>query len=116
MERFFWHRAKCPAQSKTLSKCVSNSVWPEKMATAVFSSSNQKNQLLTMLEQKFEQLGKPVQFLVLVGGVFLFFGIHNLLQETMMSIEGFKFGIMLGYMEVLGWVDIFKHNCMFALQ
>lgn len=53
-------------------------------------------------EQKFEALGKTAQFVMLVGGVFLFFGIHNLLQETMMSIDGFKFGIMLGYMEVLG--------------
>ena len=58
--------------------------------------------LLSHLEQKYEALGKTVQFLLLVGGVFLFFGIHNLLQETMMSIEGFNFGIMLGYMEVLG--------------
>lgn len=34
--------------------------------------------------------------------VFLFFGIHNVLQEAMINTEGFKFGVMLGWMEVLG--------------
>lgn len=73
------------------------------MATPVIPSPTQKGiQVLAMLEQQFEQLGKTAQFLLLVGGVFLFFGIHNLLQETMMSIDGFNFGIMLGYMEVFG--------------
>ena len=54
------------------------------------------------LEKRYESLGQAGQFLLLVGGVFLFFGIHNLLQETMMAIDGFNFGIMLGYMEVFG--------------
>jgi solute carrier family 35 (adenosine 3'-phospho 5'-phosphosulfate transporter), member B3 len=70
------------------------------MATPVLAQPNQS--LWVQLEKKFELLGKATQFLLLVGGVFLFFGIHNLLQETMMSIKGFQFGIMLGYMEVLG--------------
>ena len=34
--------------------------------------------------------------------LFFFFGLHNLLQEAIMSFEGFKFGLMLGYLEVLG--------------
>jgi len=50
----------------------------------------------------FEKLSSPLQFLVLAGGVFFFFGIHNYLQEAIMSIEGFHFGVMLGYLEVLG--------------
>jgi solute carrier family 35 (adenosine 3'-phospho 5'-phosphosulfate transporter), member B3 len=70
------------------------------MATPLLPPSYQY--IWTSLEQKFERLGPAVQFLLLVGGVFFFFGVHNLLQETMMSIEGFKFGIMLGFMEVLG--------------
>jgi len=73
------------------------------MATEDGSSPRpQRLVALVNLEQKFENLGVPIQFFILVGGVFLFFGIHNLLQETMMSIDGFNFGIMLGYMEVLG--------------
>jgi adenosine 3'-phospho 5'-phosphosulfate transporter B3 len=50
----------------------------------------------------FETQTPSIQFSLLACGVFLFFGLHNLLQEAMMNIEGFKFGVMLGYMEVLG--------------
>ena len=34
--------------------------------------------------------------------MFICFGIHNLLQEAIMKVPGFTFGMMLGYMEVLG--------------
>lgn len=44
------------------------------------------------------------QFLILGCGVFVFFGTHNVLQEAMMKIPGFEFGVMLGYMEVVGYV------------
>jgi len=50
----------------------------------------------------FEKLSSPVQFSVFAAGVFLFFGIHNFLQEAIMAIPGFQFGVMLGYLEVLG--------------
>jgi solute carrier family 35 (adenosine 3'-phospho 5'-phosphosulfate transporter), member B3 len=50
----------------------------------------------------FEGLSLPVQFGVLGCGVFFFFGIHNYLQEAMMALPNFKFGVMLGYMEVFG--------------
>jgi len=50
----------------------------------------------------FEQLTPNLQFAVLVFGVFLFFGTHNYLQEAIMSVEGFSYGVMLGYFEVLG--------------
>jgi hypothetical protein len=50
----------------------------------------------------FETQIPSVQFSLLACGLFLFWGLHNLLQEAMMNIEGFKFGVMLGYMEVLG--------------
>ena len=50
----------------------------------------------------FERLNPSVQLGVLACGVFLFFGIHNYLQEAIMNIPGFHFGVMLGYLEVLG--------------
>jgi adenosine 3'-phospho 5'-phosphosulfate transporter B3 len=60
-------------------------------------------QTATMLSQKgFEDLSPTLQFTVLACGVFLFFGAHNYLQEAMMNIPGFNFGVMLGYMEVFG--------------
>ena len=34
--------------------------------------------------------------------MFIFFGVHNLLQEAIMKTPGFSYGMMLGYMEVLG--------------
>eukprot|EP00934_Nitzschia_sp_Nitz4_P001238 Nitzschia sp. Nitz4//scaffold154_size52827//39775//41094//NITZ4_006783-RA/size52827-snap-gene-0.5-mRNA-1//1//CDS//3329537329//1238//frame0 len=49
-----------------------------------------------------DQLSPPLQFSLLASGVFLFFGVHNFLQEAMMNIPGFQFGVMLGYLEVLG--------------
>jgi hypothetical protein len=50
-----------------------------------------------------DNLTPSVQFSVLACGVFLFFGCHNYLQEAMMNVPGFKFGVMLGYLEVLGY-------------
>ena len=50
-----------------------------------------------------DDLSISLQFAVLACGVFLFFGAHNLLQETMMMVPGFHFGVMLGYMEVFGY-------------
>ena len=52
--------------------------------------------------EMFESLPGQVQFVILTMSMFLFFGAHNLLQEAMMRIPGFKHGVMLGYMEVLG--------------
>lgn len=50
----------------------------------------------------FDALDPPAQFSILACGVFLFFGVHNYLQEAIMSVPGFNFGVMLGYLEVLG--------------
>lgn len=43
---------------------------------------------------------KELLFLSII--MFICFGIHNLLQEAIMKIPGFTYGMMLGYMEVLG--------------
>jgi adenosine 3'-phospho 5'-phosphosulfate transporter B3 len=45
---------------------------------------------------------KNARFWVLVSGLIFFFGCHNYLQELIMSLPGFKVGIFLGYLEVLG--------------
>jgi solute carrier family 35 (adenosine 3'-phospho 5'-phosphosulfate transporter), member B3 len=47
-------------------------------------------------------MSQTVQFGVLAFGVFLFFGLHNFLQEAIMNIPGYHFGVMLGFLEVLG--------------
>jgi len=52
--------------------------------------------------KNFDSLSPSVQFGVLACGVFLFFGLHNLLQEAIMAVPDFKYGVMLGFMEVLG--------------
>lgn len=49
-----------------------------------------------------DSLSPTLQFTVLAAGVFFFFGIHNLLQEAIMNVPGFTYGVMLGYTEVLG--------------
>lgn len=50
----------------------------------------------------FESLSDPQQFALLSLGMFLFFGAHNVLQEAIMKVPGFSYGVMLGYLEVLG--------------
>ena len=42
------------------------------------------------------------RFAFLVCGIIFFFACHNYMQELIMSMPGFKVGIMLGYLEVLG--------------
>merc|ERR1740136_302528 len=34
--------------------------------------------------------------------MFSLFGIHNVLQEAIMQMPDFKYGVMLGYVEVCG--------------
>ena len=50
----------------------------------------------------FETTSTPVQLAALATGVLFFFGIHNYLQEAIMSVPNFKFGVMLGWLEVFG--------------
>jgi adenosine 3'-phospho 5'-phosphosulfate transporter B3 len=48
---------------------------------------------------------EPLQqtnFFLLAIALFVAFGIHNLLQEAIMTEPGFNYGLMLGYFEVLG--------------
>ena len=71
-------------------------------STISISNSNNNNQHHNTTDHWFEKLSSPIQFSLLVCGVFFFFGIHNYLQEAIMSIPGFRFGVMLGYLEVLG--------------
>jgi hypothetical protein len=62
--------------------------------------NSKENSLLDF--KMFESLSPQLQFALLTMSMFLFFGVHNILQEAMMRIPGFKHGVMLGYMEVLG--------------
>ena len=50
----------------------------------------------------FESLSKSMQLILLTLGMLVFFGTHNILQEAITKIPNFKFGVMLGYMEVIG--------------
>jgi adenosine 3'-phospho 5'-phosphosulfate transporter B3 len=50
----------------------------------------------------FESFSAGSQFAILACGVFFFFGLHNLLQEAIMNVPGFKYGVMLGFFEVVG--------------
>mmetsp|Transcript_29678 Transcript_29678/g.81576 ORF Transcript_29678/g.81576 Transcript_29678/m.81576 type:complete len:363 (-) Transcript_29678:1139-2227(-) len=78
----------------------------EEMTALIKNQQNQ--QPLNNYMEFFEHLHTSVQFAILVFGVFVFFGIHNFLQEAIMQIQEKKFGVMLGYTEVLG-VVIFSY-------
>ena len=72
----------------------------EAKSGAVLNYTDQQKRLYDF--KMFESLPPQLQFALLTISMFLFFGVHNLLQEAMMRIPGFKHGVMLGYMEVLG--------------
>ncbi len=63
---------------------------------------NNKVQQTKPMLHWFETLSPTVQLLALASGVFFFFGIHNYLQEAIMSVPNFRFGVMLGWLEVFG--------------
>ena len=49
-----------------------------------------------------EKQKKLLRFWTLVAGLMFFFGCHNYMQELIMRLPGFKVGVFLGYLEVLG--------------
>lgn len=53
-------------------------------------------------QQFFESLSSTNQFALLSMSMIVLFSIHNVLQEAIMKIPDFNYGVMLGYMEVLG--------------
>lgn len=57
--------------------------------------------ILDFISSKFRN-ARDIRFFIIVGGIFLFFGVHNFMQEMIMDLPGFKIGIFLGYLEVLG--------------
>ena len=69
------------------------------------SEGTEKDNLLpsytTKLSQKMEN-ARNLRFWSLVIGIIFFFGCHNYMQELIMSLPGFKIGVFLGYLEVLG--------------
>lgn len=65
------------------------------------SSSDQKSMKGNHGDQ-FDKMPKSLQLIILTVGMFIFFGTHNVLQEAIMKLPDFKYGVMLGYMEVVG--------------
>lgn len=50
----------------------------------------------------WNRMDRVSKFWFLVIGIIFFFGCHNYMQELIMSLPGFKVGIVLGYLEVFG--------------
>jgi adenosine 3'-phospho 5'-phosphosulfate transporter B3 len=95
----------CAANSD--EHCPSTPSKPTTNALGIITPSNRSagvpsNNLGSILSNKLDTLPRSVQFITLALCVFLFFGIHNVLQEAMINTDGFKYGVMLGWMEVLG--------------
>ncbi|KAL7542462.1 hypothetical protein ACHAXR_012315 [Thalassiosira sp. AJA248-18] len=92
----------------TVDEDCPNTPSKSKSSATTMSSPNanttvgSNNNIGSILSNKIEILPRPIQFVVLACCVFFFFGIHNVIQESMINTEGFTFGPMLGWMEVLG--------------
>lgn len=87
------------AATTTTDECPTT---PSKSEFRVIKSPVNQNNMGSLLKNKIDALPKAAQFVILTLCVFFFFGIHNVLQEAMINTEGFTFGVMLGWMEVLG--------------
>mmetsp|Transcript_20132 Transcript_20132/g.45617 ORF Transcript_20132/g.45617 Transcript_20132/m.45617 type:complete len:396 (-) Transcript_20132:33-1220(-) len=80
----------------------------KRMTTTTLSplhSNSSTSRVHRFISNQFEYgfLSKTMpQYLFFASGVMIFFGLHNYLQEAIMNIEGFEYGVMLGTMEVLG--------------
>lgn len=61
------------------------------------ATDNSKNMYLIT-----DKTDRYSRFIYLTACIMLFFGLHNYMQELIMSQPGFKFGVVLGYLEVLG--------------
>ena len=89
------HNDECPTTpSKHLTRTS--------IVIANSSGNGNSNNIGSILSNHIDTLPKSIQFILLALCVFFFFGIHNVLQEAMINTDGFHFGVMLGWMEVLG--------------
>jgi len=66
------------------------------------SKLNNNSQVKNENHDWLDSLPRSMQLIILTLGMCVFFGVHNLLQEAIMKLPNFTFGVMLGYMEVLG--------------
>ena len=84
--------------STTRSACSHSPNEGSENCKAVLGDDNDCEKCLNF----FDKLPSSHQLLILSISMFIFFGMHNVLQEAIMKIPGFTHGVMLGYMEVLG--------------
>lgn len=70
--------------------------------------------IATKKKSFIDSLPPTPQFLFLTFVMFVFFGTHNVLQEAMVKMPDFKYGVMLGYMEVFGVTifSFFERKCV----
>eukprot|EP00281_Chroomonas_sp_CCMP1168_P000632 CAMPEP_0206269504 /NCGR_PEP_ID=MMETSP0047_2-20121206/32324_1 /ASSEMBLY_ACC=CAM_ASM_000192 /TAXON_ID=195065 /ORGANISM="Chroomonas mesostigmatica_cf, Strain CCMP1168" /LENGTH=397 /DNA_ID=CAMNT_0053697991 /DNA_START=86 /DNA_END=1279 /DNA_ORIENTATION=+ len=67
------------------------------------AASASPKQAEPIMDRLLDMLPSPIQFVILSLLVFVFFGVHNILQEGISRMDGFEgLGSMLGYLEVLG--------------
>lgn len=71
------------------------------------NQKDEKTQSLSKSNQRLSTSPPPPpsswkELALLSTTMFFCFGIHNLLQEAIMNTPGFSYGMMLGYLEVLG--------------
>lgn len=89
------------ATTDELIPCLNEKPKQSMEANQAVPWKNKNDTTSSQLPSWIEALPPPQQFVVISGSMFLFFGVHNLLQEAIMKVPGFE-GVMLTYMEVLG--------------
>lgn len=91
------YRPSTPSKTQARSTCNNT-----RSSRANNNDNPGTNDIGAILSSRIDVLPRAVQFISLAVCVFFFFGIHNVIQEAMINTEGFTFGVMLGWMEVLG--------------
>ena len=76
---------------------------PRSIETVNFNNDRAENaQSIQRKVQENDAATSSAQLIFLTMGMMIFFVTQNLLQEAITKIPDFKFGVMLGYMEVVG--------------
>ena len=80
-----------------MTKDVSQDASPDASSTPLVHKPNYNMSSVAKGEWK-----PYLRFSLLVSGILFFFGIHNYMQEYIMSMPGYKIGVFLGFLEVFG--------------
>jgi len=84
------------------NECIKNEADIEGAKEYILVSNDVKSPTTEGWKGELNTLPSTQRLAILSVAMFMFFGAHNILQEAIMGVPGFKNAVMLGYFEVVG--------------